>query len=163
VQLRRRPDLGPQHLPVNRTAAEAGVTAAATAQSYRLTVEGAASGTMQLSVDQLRAIGLHDAVLPIACVDGWSAQATWRGVRLRDLLAAAGRPSAEVSVASLETNGIYTGSFLDRAQAQDPDTLLALELNGQPLSIDHGYPVRLIGPNRPGVQQTKWVGRLVLS
>jgi DMSO/TMAO reductase YedYZ molybdopterin-dependent catalytic subunit len=48
------------------------------------------------------------------------------------------------------------------AQLADPDTLLALELNGEPLDLDHGFPVRLIGPNRPGVQQTKWVGRVVV-
>jgi DMSO/TMAO reductase YedYZ molybdopterin-dependent catalytic subunit len=38
----------------------------------------------------------------------------------------------------------------------------AVELDGQPLHIDHGYPVRLIGPNRPGVLQTKWVSKLVV-
>ena len=159
----RRPDIGPQHVPVNRTAAEAGVTAAAADPGYRLAVEGAASGPMELTLDQLRSLGVYRAVLPVACVEGWSAQGEWRGVRVRDVLAAAGRPDAQVSVISLETGGIYTTSMLDRAQAQDPDTLLALELNGAPLSMDHGYPVRLIGPNRPGVQQTKWVGKLVLS
>ena len=46
--------------------------------------------------------------------------------------------------------------------AADPDTLLALELNGERLTLDHGYPVRLIGPNRPGVIQTKWVTELVV-
>jgi DMSO/TMAO reductase YedYZ molybdopterin-dependent catalytic subunit len=44
--------------------------------------------------------------------------------------------------------------------ARDPLTLLALRLNGEELSPDHGYPVRLIAPNRPGVLQTKWVGQL---
>jgi DMSO/TMAO reductase YedYZ molybdopterin-dependent catalytic subunit len=102
-------------------------------------------------------------VLPIACVEGWSGQAVWRGVRVRDLLAHAGRPGAAVQVGSLETSGIYTGSSLTPAQAADPDTLLALEVNGSPLHIQHGYPVRLIGPNRPGVQQTKWVGKVVIQ
>ena len=102
-------------------------------------------------------------MLPIACVEGWSGQAVWRGVRVRDLLAHAGRPGAAVGVASLETSGIYTGSSLTPTQAADPDTLLALEVNGSPLHIQHGYPVRLIGPNRPGVQQTKWVGKVVIQ
>jgi DMSO/TMAO reductase YedYZ molybdopterin-dependent catalytic subunit len=44
--------------------------------------------------------------------------------------------------------------------ASDPSTLLALRLNGEPLSIDHGYPARVIAPARPGVLQTKWVRRL---
>jgi hypothetical protein len=159
----RRPDIGPQGLPVNRSAEEAGVMAAATDPGYRLVVEGGSDGPMSLSVADLRALGLHTAVLPIACVEGWSGQAVWRGVRVRDLLAHAGRPGAGASVGSLETSGIYTGSTLSPAQAADPDTLLALEVNGSPLHIQHGYPVRLIGPNRPGVQQTKWVAKVVIA
>ena len=47
------------------------------------------------------------------------------------------------------------------AQFADDDlTLIALGLGGEALSIDHGYPARLIAPNRPGVLQTKWVSRL---
>ena len=49
---------------------------------------------------------------------------------------------------------------LSAAHAADPDTLLALFVNGEPLAPDHGFPARLIGPNRPGVHQTKWVGRI---
>ncbi|MCW3036395.1 MAG: oxidoreductase molybdopterin binding protein [Actinobacteria bacterium] len=159
----RRPDIGPQGLPVNRSAEEAGIMAAATDPAYRLVVEGGAGGPLSLSIADLRALGLHTAVLPIACVEGWSGQAVGRGVRVRDLLAHAGRPGAAVQVGSLETSGIYTGSSLTPAQAADPDTLLALEVNGSPLHIQHGYPVRLIGPNRPGVQQTKWVGKVVIQ
>jgi DMSO/TMAO reductase YedYZ molybdopterin-dependent catalytic subunit len=44
--------------------------------------------------------------------------------------------------------------------ARDPLTLLALSLNGQTLALDHGFPARIIAPNRPGVLQTKWVERL---
>jgi DMSO/TMAO reductase YedYZ molybdopterin-dependent catalytic subunit len=49
---------------------------------------------------------------------------------------------------------------VNQQHAADPDTLLALALNGEPLALDHGFPVRLIGPNRPGVLQTKWVARV---
>ena len=44
--------------------------------------------------------------------------------------------------------------------ADDTLTLVALRLNGERLAIDHGYPCRLIAPNRPGVLQTKWLGRV---
>lgn len=158
----RRPDIGPQGVPVNRTASEAGVLAAS-AQAYRLVIEGGAEGPVALSLDELRALGQHEATLPISCVDGWSAQGAWRGVRVRDLLASIGRSDAGVVVHSVEQGGIYASSSLSPEQARDPDTLLALELNGSPLALDHGYPLRLIGPNRPGVQQTKWVGKIVLQ
>jgi DMSO/TMAO reductase YedYZ molybdopterin-dependent catalytic subunit len=51
---------------------------------------------------------------------------------------------------------------VNHVQAQDTDTLLATHLDGRPLSPDHGYPLRLIGPDRPGVNQTKWVTRVVV-
>jgi DMSO/TMAO reductase YedYZ molybdopterin-dependent catalytic subunit len=53
-------------------------------------------------------------------------------------------------------------SYLNRRQAADRHTLLATHLDGEVLSPDHGYPVRLIGPGRPGVNQTKWVTRVVV-
>ncbi len=119
---------------------------------------------LELSLDDLRALPLHSAVLPIACVEGWSASREWRGVRVRDLLERAGAPAdAHVRVHSLQQRLSYASSDLDSAQAHDVDTLLALEVNGEPLHLDHGYPLRLIGPNRPGVNQTKWVTRLVVS
>jgi DMSO/TMAO reductase YedYZ molybdopterin-dependent catalytic subunit len=66
-------------------------------------------------------------------------------------------------VESLQPRGRYRASDVNHLHAGDADTLLALELNGGPLHIDHGYPVRLIGPNRPGVLQTKWVSRLTVT
>ena len=160
----RRPDTGPQGFPVNRSAVAAGVVDVARDPDYRLVVEGRVRHPLSLSLAQVRAMPLHDAVLPIACVEGWSASRSWRGVRVRDLLERAGAsPDARVRVHSLQQRLAYASSDLDPAQARDPDTLLALEVAREPLHLDHGYPVRLIGPNRPGVQQTKWVTRLVVS
>ncbi|GAA0236214.1 molybdopterin-dependent oxidoreductase [Cryptosporangium japonicum] len=152
----RRPGLGPQGLPVNRSAAGAGVLATATRDDYRLVVAG--TRTLRLGLDALAALPQHTADLPIACVEGWSASARWTGVRLRDLLAEAGvAPGADVRIESLQRSGAYRAATLPAAFAQDPLTLLALRLNGGTLHLDHGYPCRLIAPNRPGVLQTKWV------
>ncbi|HEX4491290.1 MAG TPA: molybdopterin-dependent oxidoreductase [Acidimicrobiia bacterium] len=159
----RRPESGPQGFPVNRSAAEAGVTETARASSYRLQVVGAVQRRMELRLDELAAMPQASATLPIACVDGWSTSQRWTGVRVRDLLAAAGAsPDARVTVESLQKRRSYRTSELDRWQAHDPDTLLATTVNGDPLDLDHGYPLRLIGPDRPGVMQTKWVTRLVV-
>ncbi len=67
---------------------------------------------------------------------------------------------AEVRVVSLQESGPFRQTVLQGNFADDDRTLLALALNGETLSIDHGYPARLIAPNRPGVLQTKWVTRL---
>jgi DMSO/TMAO reductase YedYZ molybdopterin-dependent catalytic subunit len=85
-------------------------------------------------------------------------------VRLADLLALAHwPPAAWCRVVSLERTGIYGSSLVAEGVARDPLTLLATGLGGAPLSLDHGYPVRLIAPNRPGVQQTKWLSRLEVA
>ena len=160
----RRPDTGPQGFPVNRSAIAAGVVTAAQDPGYRLVVEGNVRHPLELTLAELRALPLHRAVLPIACVEGWSASREWRGVRVRDLLERAGAPDgARVRVHSLQQRFSYASSDLDPAQAHDHDTLLALDVDGEPLHLDHGYPLRLIGPNRPGVNQTKWVTRLVVT
>lgn len=160
----RRPKVGPQGLPVNKTAVGARVIEAANDPSFRLVVEGrGVAKTLSLSLDDLRAMPQHEAVLPISCVEGWSSTATWSGVRVRHVLEMAGaRKGATVKVESLQRKGAYRSSTLNKHHAADVDTLLALDLFGEPLHIDHGFPVRLIGPNRPGVLQTKWVSRLVV-
>ncbi|MDX2647714.1 molybdopterin-dependent oxidoreductase [Streptomyces sp. PA03-1a] len=158
----RHPDHGPSGLPVNRTAAAAGV-GLIVADRYRLTVAGPRPRT--LTLDELRGLPQYGAELPIACVEGWSKTAHWTGVRVMDLLDLVGAPpDARVRAVSLQTRGGYRVSEMGHEYARDPLTLLALRLNDEELTPDHGYPVRLIAPNRPGVLQTKWVGRLeVLS
>jgi DMSO/TMAO reductase YedYZ molybdopterin-dependent catalytic subunit len=160
----RDPRVGPQGLPVNKTASSAGVVDAATSDAWRLTVEGSVATPLTLSLGDLRSMPYREADLVIACVDGWSAAGRWRGVPIRDLLLLAGAsPSSAVRIDSLQRRGAaYAASEIDLDQLADPDTMLAVELNGSPLHIDHGFPVRLIGPNRPGVQQTKWVAGVVV-
>jgi DMSO/TMAO reductase YedYZ molybdopterin-dependent catalytic subunit len=159
----RRPDIGVQGFPVNKTAREAGVVDGAADPAYTLTVEGR-NGSTTFTLDQLRAMTQRTAMLPIACVEGWSANRRWTGVSVPDLLAAAGeRDVHEVSVESLQRGGRYRRSTLNASVAGDADTLLAMQVDGADLHPDHGYPLRLIAPNRPGVLQTKWVVKLVVS
>jgi DMSO/TMAO reductase YedYZ molybdopterin-dependent catalytic subunit len=159
----RRPTSGPQRLPVNKTALAAGVRDAALSPAYRLVVAGPA-GTVTLSVSDLAALAQHTVVLPIACVEGWSATGTWSGVRLRDLAALVGADpdAASAEVESLQAGGRYRTSVVAPPHLRDPRTLIALRLRGEPLAIDHGYPARLIAPNRPGVLQTKWLARITV-
>lgn len=159
----RDPATGPQGRPVNRGAVNAGVVDLAQSPSYRLEVSGRVARPLSLALEDLRALPAHDTVLPIACVEGWSYSAPWSGVRIRDLLEMAGaEPDRTILVESLEPRGRYRTSTLNPDQAADRDTLLALSLDGETLALDHGYPCRLIAPNRPGVLQTKWVSRVVV-
>jgi len=151
---------GPQGVPVNKTAISAGVVQAAGDLNFRLTLSGT-DGDVQYSLAQLQAMPQHTETLPIACVEGWSADATWTGVRIADLVAqVGGTPSNDVAFESLQQGGLSSRSLLPALHARDPLSLLALQLNGEELDIDHGFPCRLIAPSRPGTLQTKWVGRI---
>ena len=153
----RRPDIGPQGLPVNRTAAAAGTSGLADGDDYRLVVTRAGTMLAELTLAELRALPQRTERLPISCVEGWSAEADWTGVSIAAVLAAAGLGPVDSTVHSAQTRGGYRSSDVSARAAQDPRCLLALEIDGEPLHADHGAPVRLIGPNRPGVLQTKWV------
>lgn len=151
---------GPGGVPINTTATQAGIDPAATGPSYRLIVRYGAR-TEILDIDALRALPQQSHTLPIACVEGWSASGTWTGVRLRTLLDLVDAPAgSDVRVTSLQKSGSFNETTLPGNFADDDRTTLALALAGEPLALDHGYPARLIAPNRPGVLQTKWVARL---
>lgn len=155
----RRPHTGPQGFPVNKAAVQAGVTDLARDPAWRLHVAG--ERDLRLSLADLRDLPQREVDLPIACVEGWSASARWRGVPVADLLDAVGIPEdARIRVESLQPHGLYRESELGPAHTRDRRTLLALDLDGQPLHLDHGFPCRLIAANRPGVLQTKWVTRI---
>jgi DMSO/TMAO reductase YedYZ molybdopterin-dependent catalytic subunit len=151
---------GPQGVPVNRSAFAAGVLNSARSPDYRLTVTN--GDTVQtFSVHELAAMPQTTHRLPIACVEGWSAEADWAGVALADLIRAVGAGAdSDVRMISLEPPGPYSRTVLPARHARDSQTLIALRLNGEPLDIDHGYPCRLIAPSRPGVLQTKWLSRI---
>jgi DMSO/TMAO reductase YedYZ molybdopterin-dependent catalytic subunit len=154
---------GPGGVPINKSAQAAGVAEAATSPDWRLEVVVGGT-TTSLTYDDLRAMPQHTVDLPIACVEGWSAQGTWSGVRLADVLRGVGAPAGgDVEVTSLQESGPFRRTALPANFAADDRTLLALDLAGEPLALDHGYPCRLIAPNRPGVLQTKWVSRLEVS
>lgn len=160
----RNPSVGPQGFPVNKTAKSARVLESAVDPLWRLRIEGAVKTPLSFSLDDLKAMEQRSATLPIACVEGWSATADWEGVQLSDLLRMAGASKdATVTAESLQPKGLYRKSELNRLHAFDPDTLIALRVNGEPLHIDHGYPARILAPNRPGVMQTKWLSHLVVE
>ena len=155
----RQWDRGPQRVPVNRTAEQAAVTDLANAPDWVLQVDGATS--FQVALADLEPSATHEARFPISCVEGWSVGAAWRGLSLLDLVRRAGGDAdSRVQVFSFEPLGAYNQSVIFGPQLRA--ALLATHLNEQRLDVDHGYPLRLIAPNRAGVLNTKWLSRVVL-
>ncbi len=156
----RRPSQAPLKVPINRTGRQAGVTKSAMASTYRLQVGG--PKPFELTVDEIVALGTVERHFPLACVEGWSVSARWQGIPLLDLVKrAGGDENSHVHVQSLQTAGAFGDSRLFGPQLLD--ALLATHLNGERLTLDHGYPVRLIAPDRAGVLNTKWLNKVTIS
>jgi DMSO/TMAO reductase YedYZ molybdopterin-dependent catalytic subunit len=155
---------GPNGFPVNKTFAAVGIERERVGPGWRLALRAGDEVRARLSRAELLELPQTDTTLPIACVEGWSTTQDWSGVRLLELARLAGvdDPSS-VDVRSLQPHGRLKQVTLTRGQVHDAEALLALRVNGVDLSLDHGYPARLIVPAIPGVHCTKWVGRLVFS
>ena len=154
--------VGPGKLPVNHTAAAARITAADVGPAYRLVLTG--RHTVSLTWHQLMALPQRTAVLPLACVEGWSYSASWTGVPLAELARLAGitQPAAAL-VESMQRAGSFRRVTLSAGQVSDPRSMLALCLDGKDLPLDHGYPARAIVPAAPGVHNTKWVNKITFT
>ena len=154
---------GPDDFQVNKTAELAGVTEEMGGPGWRLRLRGGEQ-EQELSREDLLAMELHTEHLPIACVEGWTTWQTWTGVRLADLAALAGAPSgANVLVESLQEGGAFSQATLAANQIEDERSLLALRVNDADLTLDHGFPARVIVPALPGVHNTKWVSQMTFS
>ena len=147
------PGDGPNDFQVNKTAQRARVTPEMVGADYRLELNGRA-----FSREDLLGMPQTSATLPIACVEGWTVTREWTGVQLRELARLAGVDDPrELFAESLQPSGGFRQVTLNRAQSNDPRSLLALKVEGVDLSLDHGFPARLIIPGAPGVHNTKWV------
>jgi DMSO/TMAO reductase YedYZ molybdopterin-dependent catalytic subunit len=139
---------------------------------WKLTLDGLASGlSVSLDIQNLTTrLSMHDQITRLVCVEGWSAVAWWAGLRFDDLIRAyppvsqAKWARVESSV-NLDAAGNPDPYFMsiDLATARHPQTLLATHFNGQPLTVDHGAPLRLLVPVKLGLKNVKAVTKITYS
>ena len=128
--------------------------------TWKLTVGGRVERPLTLSYEQLRALPRARQVSDFHCVTGWSVQNVhWAGVRLGDVLAAA-RPHADARVLEFVSAEVPYADYLTMKQASRRDVMLAYEMDGKPLSREHGAPVRLVMPEMYGYKSVKWVSEI---
>ncbi len=162
-------DLSP-HFRSNGTAMPDNPAYAALAENgfadYRLEIEGLVERPMTLSLDQIRKVPSRTQITRHDCVEGWSAIGKWKGARLGALLEAAQlKPDARYVVfhcADLmeeDSNSFYYES-IDMEDAFHPQTILAYELNDEPLPIQNGAPLRLRLERQLGYKMAKYVMRI---
>jgi DMSO/TMAO reductase YedYZ molybdopterin-dependent catalytic subunit len=133
-------------------------------RSFSLAVDGAVERPQTYSYARLQHMRQAANITRHDCVEGWSAIAQWSGVPLRDILAAA-QPRADAKYVvfhcmDVDQQGTPYYESLDLSQANHPQALLALQMNGRPIAPDHGAPVRLRVPTQLGYKSAKWVRRI---
>jgi DMSO/TMAO reductase YedYZ molybdopterin-dependent catalytic subunit len=139
---------------------------------WRLTLDGLASGlSVSLDIRTLFAsFQVHEQITRLVCVEGWSAIAWWAGLKFADLLRAY-PPMSQAKWARLESS-VNVGPWgnpdpyfvsLDLSTARHPQTLLATHLNGKPLTVEHGAPLRLLVPVKLGLKNIKAVTRITYT
>jgi DMSO/TMAO reductase YedYZ molybdopterin-dependent catalytic subunit len=137
--------------------------------NWRLEVDGLVDRPLSLSLDQLRALPARTQITRHDCVEGWSCIAEWTGVRMGPLIQMAGlKPQARHLVlycADTLDGGAAPAlqkyyETLDLVDVFHPQTILAYAMNGAPLDVPHGAPLRLRAERQLGYKQAKYVMRL---
>lgn len=124
----------------------------------------AAGGAEQkLSLDDIRSLPRTEEIIDFKCVEGWSTVTQFAGARISDFTAKFAPGSEKAAFVGMWTpgNGYYVG--VDMASALHPQSLLAYEMNGQPLTDKHGAPLRLVMPVKYGIKSIKRIGRLAYT
>jgi hypothetical protein len=126
---------------------------------WKLEIDGASPVTL----DQIKALPKVEQITQFKCIEGWNYIMKWAGVKFSDFAAAHAAGLSQKPWVGLETpdGDYYVG--LDRASAMHPQTLLAYEMNGQPLTPEHGAPLRLLIPVKYGVKNLKRIGKIAFT
>jgi DMSO/TMAO reductase YedYZ molybdopterin-dependent catalytic subunit len=139
---------------------------------WRLTLDGLASGlSVSLNIRNLLAsFQMHEQITRLVCVEGWSAIAWWAGLRFDDLLRAY-PPMSQARWVRIESS-VNLGPWgnpdpyfvsIDLSTARHSQTLLATHLNGKPLTVEHGAPLRLVAPVKLGLKNIKAITRITYT
>ncbi|MGH9049307.1 MAG: molybdopterin-dependent oxidoreductase [Acidimicrobiia bacterium] len=131
---------------------------------YRLRVDGLCENPTTFSHEQLKAMPKREQITQHYCIQGWSAIAKWGGVPMSDIMDVV-RPTADAEYAVFYSfgGGAETGDDIVYYYAHRIEnmrhrlTILAYEMNGEPLDITHGAPLRLRDENELGFKQVKWI------
>jgi DMSO/TMAO reductase YedYZ molybdopterin-dependent catalytic subunit len=135
-------------------------------RDYRLRVHGLVDNPVELSLEQVKALGKQEQITQHHCIQGWTGIAEWGGVPLPKLLELARpRPEARWVVFHSFGEGLYGGEYYDCHSIDNllhPQSILAFEMNYQPLNHVHGAPLRLRVENQLGYKMVKWVRSIEL-
>lgn len=130
-------------------------------EGYRLKVHGLVEQPVELTMDELKALGKHEQITLHHCIQGWSGIAEWGGVSIARIVELV-RPHAEVTRVVFHSfgEGLHPGEYYDTQSLRDalhPQSILAYEMNYEPLDVIYGAPLRLRVENQLGYKMVKWI------
>jgi len=132
-------------------------------RGWRLSIDGLVGRPHSLTYAELKDLPRHEQVSTFHCVTGWSvSNVHWAGVRLTDVLDLV-EPHASAHAIRFVSLEVPYDDSLTLEQAALPDAMLAYEMEGEPLSREHGAPVRVVIPDMYGYKNVKWVERIVVT
>jgi DMSO/TMAO reductase YedYZ molybdopterin-dependent catalytic subunit len=123
--------------------------------SWSLKIEAPGIATRSMSLDEVKALPRVEMTTELMCVEGWSEVVHWTGTPLRHIA-----PPQAPDYVSLTTPDKAYFVGLDLESALHPQTLLAWEMNGKPLTSEHGAPLRLVIPVKYGIKNIKRIGTI---
>ena len=132
--------------------------------TWRLKLVRANKDTMAISLEDIKRLPKTEIVFDFKCIEGWSQKTWWGGVKFSDFIKQYGLDKeASLAYASLVTpdGAYYVG--IDMPSMLQAQTILCYEMNGVPLPMNQGYPLRLIIPVKYGIKHLKRIGMLSFS
>jgi DMSO/TMAO reductase YedYZ molybdopterin-dependent catalytic subunit len=133
-------------------------------ETWRLKVIRAPGDTLQLTLDDIRKLPKKDIIFDFKCIEGWDQVTHWAGVPLKTFMQHYGLAvQSKMNYVGLQTpdKKYYVG--IDMPSALHLQTLLCYEMNGKPLPVNQGFPVRLIIPVKYGIKHLKRIGTMFFS
>ena len=132
-------------------------------RQWRLQLNPGGAAARTVSLDEIRALPRIEQTTQLNCIEGWSVAIHWTGARFSDFCARFAPAEFDKRYVSMATPGneYYVG--LDMPSALQPQTLLCYEMNGAPLAIENGAPLRLVIPTKYGIKNIKRVGTVTYT
>lgn len=134
------------------------------ASEWKLKIAKTQGDTMLITLDEIKALPKTEIVFDFKCIEGWSQITHWGGVKFSDFAKTYNLTSqTQMNYVGLLTpdKGYYVG--IDMPAMMHPQTLLCYEMNGKPLPMNQGYPLRLIIPVKYGIKHLKRIGSIFFS
>ena len=129
---------------------------------YRLKIDGDVPTPLTLKLTDLYAMPSVQKTLQIKCEEGWSANVPWEGLPISYLLGQAGLSLDKTANVTIKGITGYSRT-LSSNEVANLDYIIALKVGGAPLTVDHGYPARLVAPTRSGLDWVKYVVQITAT